>query len=236
MGTRRTRSSLALRIVSLQADAGWLERIHRALEKEIARGSRRLDASRGAMPEVYHSMVDEESEQTEELLGIAFVACQSYISRVWTEVQAFNKVCAEEFGSVLPALASFQQVLKIAKVKVARSRLTKAEAVFAAGNFWKHSDGWATRNQGILRKNKTRWTRLVWDAKKIRKRPEAKHTYDAVYALGMRHGFTGNLRHVAKRLGVRRFEDLRPIRQALSAWAEALLTTAKQELDKLSVL
>ncbi len=33
MGIRRTRSSLALRIVSLQADAGWLERIHRPLKK-----------------------------------------------------------------------------------------------------------------------------------------------------------------------------------------------------------
>ncbi len=156
------------------------------------------------MPDVYHSMIaDEESEHTEELLGIAFVACQSYMSRVWTEVQAFNKVCSDEFGRTMPTLGNFQQVLKIAKVKVTRSRLTKAEAIFAAGNFWKHSDGWATRNQGIVRKNKTRWTRLVWDAKKIRKRPEEKPTYDAVYALGMRHGYTGNLRRVAKRLGVK---------------------------------
>jgi hypothetical protein len=143
MSIGRTRTGLALRIVSYEVDAGWLERIQKAIEKEIARGARRWKGSGDELAEPYRSLIeDEESEQTEELLGIAFVACQSYMSRIQTQLEAFNRTCLDEFGKRVSALENFQQVLKIAKVKVARSRLTEAEAIYAAGNYWKHSDHW----------------------------------------------------------------------------------------------
>jgi hypothetical protein len=164
---------------------------------------------------------------------LSVTAFQSYMSRVWTRVQAFNKTCSEEFKKV-STLVDIQQFLQIGGMKVPRSRLTQAEAIFAAGNYWKHSDGWPVRNQVIVRKNKKRWTRQIWDGKKIRKRPEAKRTYDVAYKLGMRYGNTGNLRRVATRLGVKKFDDLRPIRDALSLWAKALLSTAKEELEAFS--
>jgi hypothetical protein len=235
MNIRRSRTGLALRVVSLEVNAGWLERIHRAIEKEIERGVTRLKVSEGTMPDDYHAIIeDEESEQTEELLGIAFVACQSYMNRIWTQVQAFNNVCSDEFGKKVSRLTDIQQVLQIGTVRIPRSRLTQAEAIFAAANYWKHSEEWPVRKQGIIRKNKKRSSREVWDGKKIRRKPVAKHTYDAVYKLGMRHGNTGNLRQVAMRLGTNKFEDLRPIRDALSLWANALLSVANEEFEKLS--
>jgi hypothetical protein len=86
MSIGRTRTGLALRIVSYEVDAGWLERIQKAIEKEIARGARRWKGSGDELAEPYRSLIeDEESEQTEELLGIAFVACQSYMSRIQTQ-------------------------------------------------------------------------------------------------------------------------------------------------------
>ena len=74
---------------------------------------------------------------------------------------------------------------------------------------------------------------MGWDGKKIRKNGRAKSTYDAVYTLGMRNGNSGNLRHVARRLGVKEFEDLSSIREALVMWADAPLSTATTELERL---
>ena len=38
MNFKRSRAGLALRVVSYEVDAGWLERIHKAVEKESSKG------------------------------------------------------------------------------------------------------------------------------------------------------------------------------------------------------
>jgi hypothetical protein len=81
-----------LRLLKLDTTDLALERIHHALEAKIARGERRLEGvKRERNEESYYWLVDDECDQLEELLGIAFVAAQPFISRIRTHLSSITR-------------------------------------------------------------------------------------------------------------------------------------------------
>jgi hypothetical protein len=60
-----------------------IERLHAAIEREIGASSRRMDRAKAKGDEEYlDAIVDEECDHIEELLGIAFVTAQTFITRL----------------------------------------------------------------------------------------------------------------------------------------------------------
>src|SRR5216684_7837650 len=73
----RARHALSLLRINAQSDA--LERLHRAIEREIKAAARAIQrATRDG--DYVEAIVGEEALAVEELLGLAFVAAQSFIT------------------------------------------------------------------------------------------------------------------------------------------------------------
>jgi len=219
---------LGLRLLAYEVDASWCERVHRAIEKEIARGQRRLEKlQESGNEEAFDSMNDEEGDHIEELLGIAFVACQAFINRVLNQVQGLNETCKQQFGRPIALLAGRQQTLQVEDSKLSGSSIASIEALYAVGNYWKHSEEWPTCEVSVDGRS-----RYVWDLSKMR--PIQKSTFRVVSQMGLCYGSTGNLRTAAKALGWQDCGDLRPIRRALHSWAKEVLRVAQTSVDELT--
>lgn len=222
------RLRMGLRLVDYEVDPHWLDRVHKAIEKEIARGTRRLEKlEQSGNPQYLDSVADEECEQIEELLGVAFVACQSFINRILNRLQDLNEACMAEAGSKLPSLATRQEALRIMAPTLAGSAFTDVEVIYAVGNYWKHSEDWPTCE--VLTDTRRK---CVWDLPNMR--PIQKTTAEVVSSIGLCYGSTGNLRTSAKVLGVSDYMDLSPIRRALESWAKHVLDVAQKGVEQLS--
>ncbi|HEX2996536.1 MAG TPA: hypothetical protein VHP14_17045 [Anaerolineales bacterium] len=228
----RPRAYWSLRLLHLDAMGDGLERIHHALEAEIAHGERRLEtAEREGRGETCHFLVDDECHEVEELLGIAFVAAQPFINRIKKDFCSLNRICKEDYGRELDYFASGGKAVDLPKWgEAAPGRdVSLVEAIYAVGNFWKHSDEWPHCGEKT-----DEHTTQVWDRANMTRQQKA--TFDVVTVLGIRRGSTENLRHGAKAIGIEKYTDLSLMRKALKAWAQDVYTAAARELESLTAL
>lgn len=177
--------------------------------------------------EALEAIAYEECDQVGELLGIAFVACQAFINRVWNQVHDLNETCLREYGRPLPSVTSRQEVLQVEGSRLAGSSITNIEAIYAVGNYWKHSEEWPTC--GVAADG---CRRFVWDTSKMQ--PIQKSTAEVVLEMGLRFGSTGNLRTAARILGASDCADLGAIRRTLDSWAKQLLNVDRAGVEQLA--
>jgi len=225
-----TRASLGLHLLHLDMSSDALERIHHALETEIARGERRLErAEREGTGETYDWLVDDECDQVEELLGMAFVAAQPFINRIRTHFSLINTICKDDFGPQFNFFAVGGKVADLLKrgELIPGKSMSVVEAIYAVGNFWKHSDEWPRCEQ-----NNGKYIAHVWDMTRLK--DVQKTTVDVVLALGLTLGSTGNLRTAAKAIGVEKYSNLSLMRKPLQVWAQDVYDQASNELEALT--
>lgn len=215
--------------MDIQISNSPLERIHRALEAEIDRGVRRIErAEKNGDPEYLDSVIDDECDEVEELLGIGFVAGQSFVNRVKSRLISLNRVCQDDFGGPLALLASGKSPHVLLKYggTFTETQFSAAEIVNGVANYWKHADEWTTCEV----KANNRYIR-TWDVSKMS--PIQKGTVELVSALGLSPGSTGNLRDAAKIMGITKYQDLTPMRKELMAWAKNVYDMAAADLNTL---
>jgi hypothetical protein len=220
---KESRARIALRLMAIKGQGETLERLHRAIEFEIATSSKQIRrAAKSGNEDFIEAITEEECLAVEELLGLAFVAAQSFITSIRTEVVIVAKVYLREFKSTLSFAAhpKAYDALKLAPM-LAVPKCSAVEAINAVANYWKHSEEWPLGDKkggGRLRE--------VWDVSG----PQGnKRTVEIVSALGLVPNSSANLRKAAKALGVKEFDDLSPLRQILSGWAAELLKNARAE-------
>lgn len=208
------RASAALNLLHIATRGETLERLHRVIESEISASLRRLEeASKTENSDFLEFATDEECQSTEELLGLAFVAAQSFITSIRTEVTDVAEM-SRQFGIRFTFFSDPKAIdtLKLASPLTVAPQFSVVEAIHAVGNYWKHSEEWPT--QEVV---SGRWRRQAWDMASMR--GNEKRTAEIVTSLGMTLGSTGNLRTAAEALGVTEYNDLRPIRRTLQNWA-----------------
>lgn len=219
------RAELILTLIRLHLADRTLERLHHAIEAEIASGIQSLLEAADSEAEGTDALIDDESEKVEELLGLAFIAAQSFIARIRILMLKLNNVCIEDFGAPLTFIPNrnASDILGSGKRLIDCPDVSAVEAVHAVGNFWKHSDEWSTCE---VKKGKRLET--GWDLK-----PNSREqlTAKTVAALGIVRGSSGNMRRAASALGVLEYGDLRPIRLILHDWANELYRRAKGEIE-----
>jgi hypothetical protein len=221
--TKESRARIALRLMAIKGQSETLERLHRAIEFEITASSKRIRrAAASGNEDLIESITIEECLAVEELLGLAFVAAQSFITSIRTELIVVAKVYSREFGSKLSFTADPQayDALKLAPM-LAAPKCSAVEAIHAVANYWKHSEEWP-----VLEKKSGGRLRKAWDLDALKGK---KRSAEIVTALGLVPNSMGNLRKAAKALGVVEFDDLSTLRQILSDWAAELLKKARTE-------
>jgi hypothetical protein len=213
----------------LAATSDIIDRLHRAIEKEITSASKRIEsAARTGDSDYADGVTDDECELVEQLLGLAFVAGQTFMTSVRTRIVRLSVACESQFGRPLTLGGNRgYDTFKVGASMQAGSGFTKAEVVNAIANYWKHQEDWPTGEEA-------RGSRIVtvWDLTALRN--NEKRTVEIVVGIGMLPGNTGNLRSAARVLGVTNFEDLSPIRQELHSWAQTVYTQTREELSTLA--
>ena len=189
------------------------ERLHAAIEAEIRESDRTLSEAEDPYDEF---VIDEECSQIEELLGLAFVAAQSFLTRIRTRTDMLNAACKRDLGSGFNFIRSPKayDVFVLGDPLNTTAQISKVQVINAVANYWKHSDEWT---KGDLKKG--RRIGAAWDTTQMR--PVDKRTVALVSAIGLVSlASTGNLRRAAKALGVSRDHKLRPLREPLYKWAK----------------
>lgn len=202
-----------------------MERLHRAIESEITVSLRSIQRVSASENEYFiESVNEEETLAIEELLGLGFMAAQSFITSIRTEMVSVGKIYEHEFGLKLKIVADAKayDALKLGPTLNAAPQFSVVQAINAVANYWKHSEEWPTREEKLNKR-----FHEVWDQSALR--GNEKTTVDIVTALKFKPNSSGNMRTAAKALGINKYDDLSPIRQILTNWAAELLRRARAE-------
>lgn len=219
-----------LRLIRLSAKTDAIERLHAAIEREIAASSRRIDKAKAKGDEEYlNAIVDDECDHIEELLGMAFVAAQTFIARLRSRMAWASTILEAELGARLSFATppKAYEVLAMGRTLSVGCAQSVIEVIHAVANYWKHQEDWPTREEA-------RGGRLitVWNVESQSLRKHERRTIEVVASIGMTPGCTGNLRTAAEVLGVTDYADLSPIRQELKVWAGGLFEATRLEISQ----
>ena len=220
--SNESRARHALSLLAIHARSDTLERLHRAIEREITASSKTISrVAKSGKEDYIDAITEEECLAVEELLGLAFVAAQSFITLIRTELIVVSKVHLRYLKSPLSfAGNNGYDAFKLAPAMVGR-KCSVVETINAIANYWKHSEEWPV----IVNKLGGR-LREAWDLPTLKNKGRSA---EIVSDLGLAPNSAGNLRKAARAVGVKELDDLSPIRQTLSKWAEDVLKKARTE-------
>lgn len=208
-----------LELVDLAVDNATLDDLYSVLEQAITSSSRRIESPSGNGDEWWQEAVrDHEGGQNEQLLGLAFLAAQLFITTVTKRLKAVSDACHLSF------VTDDRWPYGLMNAEI--------ERINAVANYWKHHEQWSTR----LEPEDEYEMREVWDHTEMERMEKKRHirqkeTAEIVESIGMSP--YGNLFIAAEAFGVTEFKDLSPIRNKLRDWADRLLKKAKSEVAAL---
>lgn len=221
--TKELRARIAVRLLAVKGRGETLERLHRAIESEITESIKRIaDAGASSNDDFAEAVVEEECLAIEELLGLAFVAAQSFINAIRTELVSVAQIYAHDFGKAL----SFAPDPKLDALKLAPTfaptNVSVVETINAVANYWKHSEEWPLGEETAGGR-----IRAVWNMSSLK--GIQKTSVAIAINLGLKPNSSGNMRTAAKALGMVEYDDLSPIRHVLTNWAAVLLEKSRAE-------
>src|SRR5260370_32718145 len=93
------RVNALLSLVRHATDTSSIDRLHAGIEEEIrAAAQRTCDAEARCDPEYLDAVTDDECNRVEELLGLAFVAAQMFITRFRSRTDWASRVSQKQVG------------------------------------------------------------------------------------------------------------------------------------------
>jgi hypothetical protein len=214
-----------------------LDRLHGAIEHEIGVAYERVEHAAPRAEEDWGvEVMDDEWAAVEGLLGLAFVAGQTFMTGVRTSIAGLGKEL-QDVGHPLslghpPVLVSAdgrgaRGLFDIGNPLQSGSPHTGVRVINEVANFWKHQDEWPITYESAAHPRRC----PDWDWEAMAKNERC--TLEIVGPIGMAPCRSGNLRDAAGALGVGDFRDLSPIRQKLKDWANDLYQEARAEVDGL---
>ena len=180
------------------------------LDNAVDAAGKRIAQVPADSPDYADAVTDEECDRIEEFLGVAFIACQVHLKSILSAARALNRYYESRSGSKLTSVAPLRMMKHGLEPLV--GGYTSVEVINAAANYYKHRDEW----------------RLPW--KKLGKRQ--RETVAIIEACGAQSGSTGNMRALARVLGNKGFNRSAKYGDLLEVWAEALVTSYREELSR----
>jgi hypothetical protein len=154
---------------------------------------------------------DDETAFIENLLGTAFVVCQTYITCAVSRVISLHKLCQESSGFNLTTTTGTRtSIMQLGSRFLPQSPYTKVEAIDAFANYFKHREQWHGP-----------WEQLP---------DPACRTAQIVTACGALQYSTGNFRTLAGKLGNGTYSNLSAFSKILQSWRQTVYEQYKAEL------
>lgn len=199
----------------------WLSDLYILVGPRLEMLERALaDASAAETTAFSRALVSDVSQQIETLLGVVFVAAQSYLTRVRIGMINLSEAARAEGGRPLSFVKtrSAYELLALAEVLPLGGAST-IEAVHGVATYWKHNDEWPTRTTSGT---------VTWDLSSAQS--SARQTIDLAVRLGLQPGSRDNMRRACLKIGLPRCADLTLLHIILDDWVRALCERAAQEL------
>ena len=171
---------------------------------------------------------DDELEMIENLLGVAFVACQVYITSIVSMVSK-----ARTKKSTDPrcrSLTTKKEILQYGNPSVnttGKTYVTQIQLMDAMANYYKHRDQWelAFKEEFV---GKEKYNVSYW---KVEKKKNNRSTIKVLKAIGAVPNSSGNFRLAAEILGNEDY-DVRSFVEILEAWGQRI----KENCQKMNQL
>src|SRR5258708_16142607 len=180
-----------------------LRRILNPIQLAIRQASERIDHFGEPQSEeqehVLGAIVHDDCAYIEDLLGPAFVACQTYITRVVSRTKELYRLTQRE-GKPLPGGdPSKKALLQAGSPRLAGTAVTKVQVIDAFANYFKHHEEWPAVD----------WKDLP---------DREKATADVIHAAGAQENSTGVFRSGARVLDNPALDNLEAFAEAVVAW------------------
>jgi hypothetical protein len=199
-----------------------LQAIGEAIEMSI-QSIETFDNESAAATVDYHldEKIDEECDVIEDLLGTAFVVCQTDISSVVSSVKILHSLYKKEHeGEALETTPDKKrEIMAFGSLPVASSEFSEVQVIDAFANYFKHREDEA-------------WVIGDWD--KLQGRSFC--TVQTIRAVGASWGSTGNLRTGAKVLGNETYTNMSVFVDILQRWRQNLYNGYREELESKNLI
>lgn len=194
-----------------------LNRVLDPLGKAIANIGTEIDNAVSKFGSDTDWWIEDEVVVIEELLGVAFVACQAQITYIVSGIQRLHKHAKKLDSKQLTKTDGTKaSIMQYGFARNAEIPYSPIEIIDAFANYYKHSDQWSVEG-------------VDWD--KPQTYGLAKHTIPVVKFASAEQGSTGgNLRAGASYLGNPEFRDLSVFIAILSGWRKNLVSAYEAEL------
>src|SRR6266540_5236015 len=159
-------ASLVLLEMEIKVNNEMLEDVHCALESAISEALSRINnaVSKGD-EELVEALTEGYTNQIEQLLGVAFVTAQVFITGVRTALNKVRKNCKQQ-------KLNKEEMFKLeSNLMQNLPEYTEIQVINAIANYWKHHEEWPT-----CRKTEGEFAELAWN--KESKRDNEKKTIE----------------------------------------------------------
>lgn len=200
-----------------------LARLHAPFEQEIRSICRYIGSCEDA-DEGWFDDFGDEQEQIEDLLGIAFVAAQAYLTTVRTSMAWLSKALQNPSGFLddnkPSAIFDYVDNEGLVNPIEPKSGVRFVKVVNAVANYWKHHDEWPEQLVPVQLDGVGEVMARRWDTSKVQ-RKDRLEMFTIVNSIGMQPGDL-NMQAAASALGVSELWDLSPLRKALENWGHSV--------------
>lgn len=162
--------------------------------------------------------IDDEVGIIEELLGVAFVACQAYITSIVSGIKRLHKRAHKRHSIQLTTTDGTKtSVMRHGFAAHAGTLWSPIEVIDAFANYYKHSDQWSVEG-------------VDWDKPETHGRTDRARTIAVIRSAGTERRSPGNLRTGAEYLGNQDYHNMSVFSEHLSAWRKGLVHAYEAEL------
>ena len=226
MGTNNPRILAALSMLRILNDRRCLERVLKPIGEGINESSEILeDIKLDSINERYLDiLVSEETWIIENLLGAAFVTCQTHINDVTSVIAKMYELCDSKIRTQFEYIHNKNFILhRKGSLVLEGSGYTKIEIIHATANYFKHQAEWKPD------KNKEgRWNN---PGEENGKGNQTKRKMNKLAeTLGISSGSSGNLRKISRALGNINYSDTSIFIDAIVEWQDSLEDGIKKDL------
>lgn len=164
------------------------------------------------------TVTDDEVNVIEDLLGIAYVACQTYITKVVSDIKWLHKSSDKSNPACMFKTTSDSKdsILSFGSQVIPSVGYTKVQIIDAFANYFKHRDEWSVD-----------WHELD---------PKSEKTAKIIMAAGASSGCTVNLRRASEVLGNEIFKNTMIFFDIVDKWYKKLYECYKAEFKNMGLI
>jgi hypothetical protein len=158
----------------------------------------------------FDAALDDESEVTENLVGVAFVVCQAFSNSIISRIRLLHVCHKQDFNKRLTTTSGEKRdILAFANPLVGSTKFSHMQAINAAADYFKHHSEW-DNSWRLTKRN--------------------RETIAIVRALGASPGCSGNLRTMSKSLGNTSYHGTGMLSEIMTRWHARLHHAYSNEL------